>query len=114
MPNFEIYYGNENLNQDRVQIKMVKDFLTKSDHFQKNVLLQIKNTQIIYNNCSGQAVSKLIDYVTKSNNLYIVSETHDCNLIDILPLLLRANSDNEFVSILIIYDLLKIIKNLYK
>ena len=43
-----------------------------------------------------------------------MSESHDCNLIDILPLLLRANNDNEFVSILIVYDILKIIKNLYK
>ena len=59
-------------------------------------------------------MSKLLDYVTKSNNLYIVSDSHDCNLIDILPLLLKANNDNEFVSILIVYDLLKIIKNLYK
>jgi hypothetical protein len=33
MPNFEIYYGNENLNQDRVQIKMVKDFGSKSEAF---------------------------------------------------------------------------------
>ena len=59
-------------------------------------------------------MSKLLDYVTKSNNLYIVSESYDCNLIDIFPLLLKSNNDNEFVSILIIYDLLKIIKNLYK
>ena len=52
-------------------------------------------------------MSKLLDYVTKSNNLYIVSDSHDCNLIDILPLLLKANNDNEFVSILIVYDYLK-------
>jgi len=53
MPNFEIYYGNENLSQDRVQIKVIKDFGTKSVSFQKNIMRQIRNNQIINNNCSG-------------------------------------------------------------
>ena len=43
----------------------------------------------------------------------MVSESHDCNLIDVLPSLLKSNNDNEYISLLIVYDLLKILKNLY-
>lgn len=44
----------------------------------------------------------------------MVSESHDCNLIDVLPSLLKSNNDNEYISLLIVYDLLKILKNLYQ
>jgi hypothetical protein len=48
------------------------------------------------------------------NNLYLVSEEQEYSLVDSLPFLIEQNKSNELVSVLVIHDLLKILKSIYK
>jgi hypothetical protein len=77
------------------------------------VIQQIKNCQINLNNCRGAVSVQLLEYFFAQNNLYLISEGYEISLVEYLPDLIRQNQENEFVSILLIHDLLKIIKNLY-
>jgi hypothetical protein len=58
-------------------------------------------------------VIRLKEYLQVSNNLYVISEAHDVSLVEHLPYLIHQNQRNELVSVLVIYDMLKILKNIY-
>jgi len=63
------------------------------------------------NNSKGSVVVPLLEYTLVHNNLYLISEAHEISLVDHLPYLLEQNQSNEFVSVLLMHDLLKILKH---
>ena len=90
---------------------MIKDFCSKKQAFQDSVLAQIKNCQMCLNNCKGSVVVPLLEYNLVHNNLYLISEAHEISLVEHLPFLLEQNQSNEYVSVLLMHDLLKILKH---
>ena len=66
-----------------------------------------------YNNCRGAVSIPLIEYFFAKDNLYLISEAHDISLVEFLPELIKQNEANEFISTLLIHDMLKIFKNVY-
>ena len=56
----------------------------------------------------------LLEYFFAKNNLYLISEAHEISLVEYLPELIKQNEINEFISTLLIHDILKIFKNVYK
>ena len=74
---------------------------------------QIKDSQININNMSGSSAIKLLEYIIVNDNLYLISEAHDISLVEFLPKLVHLNQENEFISIQVVNDLLKILKNVY-
>jgi hypothetical protein len=76
-------------------------------------LRQIKDSQINLNNVGSSAI-KLLEYMIVNDNLYLVSESHDISLLEFLPKLVSQSQENEFISIQVVHDLLKILKNLYE
>ena len=75
---------------------------------------QIKDSQINLNNVSGSSITKLLEYIIVNDNLYLISEAHDISLVEFLPKLIHSNQENENVSIQVVHDLLKILKNVYQ
>jgi len=65
------------------------------------------------NNSKGNVVINLLDYMFVHNNLYLISEGFEISLTEHLPYLLQKNQENSLVSILMIHDILKILKNVY-
>ena len=56
----------------------------------------------------------LLEYFFAKDNLYLISEAHDTSLVEYLPELIKQNEINEYVSIVLIHDMLKIFKNVYR
>ena len=54
-----------------------------------------------------------MEYVLVNDNLYLVSEAYDSSLAIEMPRLLVENRSNELVSVMVVHDLLKILKNIY-
>ena len=113
-PNFEVYVGTDKASQDRVQIKLVKDFKSKKQSFQDSVMAQIKTCQLFSNSCKSSQVIHLADHLFLHNNLYLISEEYECSLVEALPFLIKQNKQNDLVSILLVHEVLKTLKNLVK
>lgn len=113
VPNFEIYVGNDNFSRDRVQIKLMKNFNNRKQSLKDSVMKQVKNCQVFLNNCKSSTAIQLLEYVFVHNNLYLVTEAHEISLVEHLPYLVEQNYKNELVSILVLNDLMKILKNIY-
>lgn len=74
---------------------------------------QIKDCLVTLNNCSGSTVTQLLEYSVVNDNLYLVSEANESSLVNELPRLLAENKNNELVSVVVVHDLLRILKNIY-
>jgi hypothetical protein len=109
VPNFEIYVANDALTEQRVQIKIIKNFGDKKQAFKDSVMCQVRNLSVFGSNCKRSRVMHLIEHMIAHNNLYLVSEAHEISLVEHLPYLIEQNHRNELVSVLVIHDLLKIL-----
>ena len=58
-------------------------------------------------------MSQLVEYAVVNDNLYIVSDANEGALVELMPWLLAENRTNELVSVVVVHDLLKILKNIY-
>ena len=54
-----------------------------------------------------------MESIVHQNNLYMVSEAGDSSLVEELPRLIKKNKNNKLISVQLIYDLLKILHNIY-
>lgn len=56
----------------------------------------------------------LIEHLFLHNNLYLVSEEYESSLVESLPYLIKENKKNDLVSILVVHEVLKTLKDLVK